>query len=224
MNRRGFLAGLAATAATVPRAWGIQAGQEPAPPTGAGQGTGQQAPTAGRLYNPDVVQERARGTALDNDEFIMSVEKKVRCTCGCNLDVYTCRTTDFTCTTSPAMHREVLALYESGADAEGILAAFTARYGEDVLMAPRPEGFNLAGYLVPGILITLIGGALAVVLYRRQLVLRVADAAGGVGSAIGPATVGAPVDVAGTPTPAPAIEATPEELERLQQALREADG
>jgi len=131
----------------------------------------------------------------------------MRCTCGCNLDIYTCRTTDFTCTTSPALHLEVLALQAAGLDAEGILADFVYRYGEDVLMAPKPEGFNLAGYLVPGILITLIGMALIWVLYRRQAV------AGGSGGSEGGEGSGGGVYVA----------ATPDELEALQAAIRESD-
>src|SRR2546426_1069442 len=40
--------------------------------------------------------------AADNDAAIQAIEKRLHCTCGCGLDVYTCRTTDFTCTPSPA--------------------------------------------------------------------------------------------------------------------------
>ena len=37
------------------------------------------------------------------------------------------------------------------------MAAFVAKYGEQILMAPPPEGFNLAGYLVPGVAVPLAG-------------------------------------------------------------------
>ena len=90
------------------------------------------------------------GDAPDNDPFVTAVEHRLQCTCGCTLDVYTCRTTDFTCTYSPALHKEVLALQDQGKTADEIVAAFVAKYGEKVLMAPKPEGFNLAGYVVPG--------------------------------------------------------------------------
>src|SRR4051794_6291308 len=33
-----------------------------------------------------------------------ALEHQIRCQCGCTLDVYTCRTTDFSCQVSPAMH------------------------------------------------------------------------------------------------------------------------
>jgi cytochrome c-type biogenesis protein CcmH len=200
MNRRAFFGSAVALTSVVGVGWS----QEQAPGGRQAQGEGD----AGRLYNPNVVQQRVRSTDADNDEYIKDIEKKMRCTCGCNLDIYTCRTTDFTCTTSPALHREVLALHEAGLDAEGILADFVDRYGEDVLMAPKPEGFNLAGYLVPGILITSIGMALTWVLYRRQAKARTAGAAGAAGAG---ALVGE------------GVAATADELERLQAAIRESD-
>jgi cytochrome c-type biogenesis protein CcmH len=107
-------------------------------------------------------------TEYENDPFVVGVEEKLRCTCGCNLSVYTCRTTDFTCETSPAMHRRVVELVEQHKSAQEILDAFVAQYGESVLMAPPKAGFNLAGYLVPGILITVVGAVLAWVLIRKR--------------------------------------------------------
>ena len=76
-------------------------------------------------------------------------EHQIRCQCGCTLDVYTCRTTDFSCQVSPAMHRDVMAAVEGGYSAQEILDAFVHTYGERALMAPKKEGFNWAGYIVP---------------------------------------------------------------------------
>src|SRR4051812_48717681 len=42
------------------------------------------------------------------------LEHHIRCQCGCTLDVFTCRTTDFSCQVSPAMHRDVMALVKGG--------------------------------------------------------------------------------------------------------------
>ncbi len=125
------------------------------------------APVA-RLRDP-ALAGRARGPVTDyeNDPFIIGVEERLRCTCGCNLDVYTCRTTDFTCQTSPAMHRQVISLVEDNKSAQEIIDAFIAEYGEMVLMAPRKEGFNIVGYVLPGIAITVVGGSMLWVLGRR---------------------------------------------------------
>ena len=125
-----------------------------------------------RLYDPSMVQARSRATAADNDAVVKELEHRLKCTCGCNLDIYTCRTTDFTCTYSPALHQEVLALKGEGKQPDAIVAAFVAKYGEQILMAPKPEGFNLAGYLVPGALVLTCGALLATVLLRRSRVTK----------------------------------------------------
>jgi len=131
---------------------------------------GQAAPDSlvGELMDPTRAGKlRGRVTEYENDPVVVGVEEKIRCTCGCNLSVYTCRTTDFTCETSPAMHQRVVELMEQQKSAQEILDAFVAQYGESVLMAPPRAGFNLAAYLVPGILITLVGGTLALAIVRQ---------------------------------------------------------
>jgi len=102
-------------------------------------------------------------TQLERDD----LEHQIKCQCGCVLDVFTCRTTDFSCSVSPAMHGDVLALVEGGHDGPEILAAFQSVYGERVLMAPVKSGFNLLGYAMP--FLALGGGAIAVVAVLRRL-------------------------------------------------------
>ncbi len=119
------------------------------------------------LFRPDLVQQRAVATAGDNDPVVKELERNLKCTCGCNLDIYVCRTTDFTCQYSPALHKEVLDLRGAGKNPEEIVAAFVAKYGEQILMAPPPEGFNLAGYLVPGAAVLVTGALIGLVLLRR---------------------------------------------------------
>jgi len=104
------------------------------------------------LRNPfSVGRLRDPLTAADSDPILIATERRLRCTCGCTLDVYTCRTTDFTCTYSPAMHKEIKALFADGKTPEQVIEVFVAREGEAILMAPPARGFNLAGYLVPGL-------------------------------------------------------------------------
>lgn len=127
-----------------------------------------------------------------------ALEHRIRCQCGCTMDVYLCRTTDFTCSVSPAMHRDVMALVQGGYGAQEILDAFVDVYGDQVLMAPPKVGFNILGYVVPGIAIAIGAIVLAVMLrgWRRS----------------------APQTAAAS---APTIDATPEELARLEAAVRE---
>lgn len=198
MGRRGFLLGLVGAGAALPLRGRLLA-----------QAASAQEPSQGgsdRLYDPRVVQERAPTVEADNDHAIMAVEKTLKCQCGCNLDIYTCRTTDFTCTTSPALHRDIVALRGQGMTADQIREAFVGKYGEQALMAPVPEGFNLAGYLVPGTVMLAGVALLTAWLVRRQRQ---------VAHAVAPAPVAAASDAAR------AEGATPEELERLRRALRE---
>jgi len=157
----------------------------------------------GTLRDPSVVgRSRVPTDPDENAAEIQAIELKLACNCGCTLDVFTCRTTDFSCTYSPKLHREVLALRDQGMSAQQVLDAFVAKYGEKALMAPKPKGFNLAGYLVPGVAITAAGAALVALLGRRR------------------ATVGGAGDVEHS---APPVVATPEEMERLRRELSEVD-
>jgi cytochrome c-type biogenesis protein CcmH len=121
--------------------------------------------------------------------------------------VFTCRTTDFSCTYSPALHREVLALREQGKTAQQILDAFVAKYGEKALMAPKPHGMlNLTGYLLPGTLIAAAATGLLLFIGRRKAAVAAAGAGG--------ATMGAP---------ALSVPAPQDELDRLRRALEEIE-
>lgn len=160
----------------------------------------------GALYNPGAAgNPRQPTSAKDNDAEIKHIEQRLRCTCGCTLDVFTCRTTDFTCTYSPAMHREVIALHDAGKSPQQIVDAFVVKYGETVLMAPKPEGFNLAGYWMPAAVVTVMAAGLAWYIRRRA----------SVAAAEGTPVVATPS--AATPT------ATPDELERLRRQLAEVE-
>lgn len=101
-------------------------------------------------------------TPLERDD----LEHRIKCQCGCVLDVFTCRTTDFSCSVSPAMHSDVLALVEGGYNAPEILAAFQSVYGERVLMAPVKSGFNLLGYTMPFIVLG-TGAVIVAALIKR---------------------------------------------------------
>jgi cytochrome c-type biogenesis protein CcmH len=196
-SRRAFLGRLgAAVLVPLPQAQGPLAGQGEV-------GTLRDPVSAGRPRAPTEI--------ADYDERIKAIEHRLACTCGCTLDIFTCRTTDFTCTYSPQLHREVVDLDRAGKTAQEILDAFVAKYGEKALMAPKPEGFNLWGYLLPGSAILLAGGALAAFISRRKVV--VAEA--GVPTDAVIPSVGAPGE--------PAEQATPEEMERLRRALAEVE-
>ena len=104
---------------------------------------------ANDVYRPVTLPTKPGATASMTDAQRDDLEHQIHCQCGCNLDVYTCRTTDFSCSVSPAMHADVMGLVAGGHSAQEILNAFRAAYGEKVLMAPLRSGFNLVGYTMP---------------------------------------------------------------------------
>jgi cytochrome c-type biogenesis protein CcmH len=128
------------------------------------------------------------------------LEHHIHCQCGCTLDVFTCRTTDFSCQVSPAMHRDVMALVDGGYNAQEIIDAFVATYGERALMAPPRSGFDILAWVTPGIAVVVAGGLIAVML-RRWRSPRLAP--------LGPTASG--------------VDATEDELARLEAAIRRDD-
>lgn len=186
MNRRSFLGGLVTS--VVPMA-------------GLAQDQAQSDTAVGQLWDPSRAGRpiTPRGER-DNTEEIKAIERRLRCTCGCNLDVYTCRTTDFTCGVSPEMHRQVLGMWDSGQTAEEIIAAFVAEHGEAVLMAPPKEGFNLVGYAMPFAAMT--AGLAVLLLFLRHHTRR------------------AEVVAAAAEEPMPGVDATEDELARIADELR----
>lgn len=134
-------------------------------------------------------------TPLERD----ALERRIHCQCGCTLDVFTCRTTDFSCQVSPAMHRDVVALVDGGYDAQEIIDAFRSTYGERALMAPRKSGFNLLAWVTPGAALIVAAGLLAVFLRRLGRVQRIP---------------------AGSSASAHSTSATPDELARVEAAVK----
>lgn len=189
-NRRDFLSAVAGTLLLTARPPVRLSPQNPDSLPGTGP--------SGRLWDPSRAgRPMAPVTAADNDAAIQAIEKQIRCTCGCNLDVYTCRTTDFTCGVSPAMHRQVVALAKEGRTGPQIIDQFVRENGVAILMAPPKRGFNWAGYLVPSVAIVVAAAVLTVVLRRWARA--------------------APAPAASRPVTG--IAATPEELERLHHEL-----
>jgi cytochrome c-type biogenesis protein CcmH len=204
MHRRDFIARASLGVATLVGGQSLLA-QETARPQAPAQGN------TSNLFdmNQDAaktVRRPAKAGAVKsmNDEDRDALERQIRCQCGCTLDVYICRTTDFSCQVSPAMHRDIISLVEGGYPAQEILDSFVSTYGEKALMAPKREGFNLAGYLVP--FAALGVGAVALTVVLRGMSRRPAGVANG-----------RPV------VPPVGVNATDDEMTKLQAAIRKDD-
>ena len=148
-------------------------------------------------YRPIARAPKSGATASMSDDARDALEHRIHCQCGCTLDVYTCRTTDFTCPVSPQMHRDVMALVAGGYTADEILATFRETYGDKVLMAPPRQGFNWAGYIAPFVAVG--GGTLVLLALLKHW------------------------HKPETAVAAPTVDATSDELKRLAEAVRRDD-
>jgi cytochrome c-type biogenesis protein CcmH len=157
-------------------------------------------------------------TPLERD----ALEKQIKCQCTCTLDVYTCRTTDFTCPVSPRMHADVMRLVAGGYTGDEILAAFVETFGEVALTAPKKEGFNWVGYFAPATALA-TGAVVLTMMLRRWSVEARAHANAAAAAAASEASEAS--EAAGTATGAnggaSALAASADELARLERALRD---
>ncbi|MGI8508361.1 MAG: cytochrome c-type biogenesis protein CcmH [Gemmatimonadaceae bacterium] len=141
VTRRSFLLSVAGAVGATVSATVLHAQEESRASTGA--------PMDDDAYRPVTLPPKANATPLVTNAQRDDLEHKMQCRCSCTLDVYTCRTTDFTCPVSPRMHADVMGLIAGGYNADEILSAFQRVFGERVLMSPVKQGFNWVGYLLP---------------------------------------------------------------------------
>ena len=188
VSRRGFLVAAAAVAPA------LVAGRL------AAQAVVPGANMEGDGYVPVGLPPRPNAQASLTSAERDALEQRIACPCPCTLDVFTCRTSMPTCGFSPRIHRDVMGLVQGGYSADEILATFRDAYGEQILMAPTREGFNLVGWFAPFVAIG--AGAIAILgLLRRWRRPEAATSA---------ATLATPIGVT----------ATDDELARLQAAIR----
>jgi len=207
ISRRRFVGALSAGLATSAAAHVLARhalAQDPVPGV-HGDSSALQSSASNMVMNQDAARAVSRppkpnATPRVSDAERDALEHRIKCQCGCTLDVYTCRTTDFSCSVSPSMHRDVRELVAGGYSADEIIAAFTDTYGEQVLMAPKREGFNLAGYLAP--FVALGAGAVVVGGLIRRWGARAALAR------------------PSAPRVAPPLDASADEMARLEAAVR----
>jgi cytochrome c-type biogenesis protein CcmH len=200
LTRAGSVAVVAAGSVLMARtAWGQDAAT-PQPATAPG---GEE--MTSDSYKPVVRPAKPSAVKQMDEKQLEAFERNLACPCPCTLDIYTCRTTDFNCGISPAVHGDIQRLVEGGYNADEIMAAMTQTYGDFILMQPRKQGFNLLAWFAPFAAIGLGAVAIGALLrgWRRNADVAAAQRAA------------EPVKLDSS------IDATPDELARLQAALRE---
>jgi len=93
---------------------------------------------------------------------VEALSSRIICNCDCgNKIVSTCY-----CGVADSFRQEIAARIAAGDSDDQVLAYFVDKYGERILSAPTPQGFNLAAWAAPAVF--LAGGLLlAAFLLRR---------------------------------------------------------
>ena len=134
--------------------------------------------------------------APDIDAAAAAVAGRIVCYCG------TCShqtVHDCTCGTAAGARAEIRARLEAGDSPAEVIAYYTGRYGEQILIAPTGRGFNLVAWVTPFVALFAAAAILLMVLKRWSSATRAAAAAPGA----------APID--------------PAERARLERELRDGD-
>lgn len=94
------------------------------------------------------------------------VESRLMCYCGCSdLTVRAC-----TCGTADAIRGEIATRLSGGETPDQVVAAFVARYGEQIRSAPSKAGFDLVAWITPFAVLILAGSALVMTVRRWGMV------------------------------------------------------
>lgn len=94
------------------------------------------------------------------------VSEALVCQCGCNMILYVCNHVN--CPSAYPFRDSIEAMILRGNTKDEIVARFVADHGEVVLSAPTTEGFNLAAWVTPFVMLVLGGVFLGSFLRARQ--------------------------------------------------------
>ena len=105
------------------------------------------------------------GTATQAQTRAVShVADRLACQCGCLFTVSMCNMAN--CGFKKPVVKDIEERLEAGETPDAIVASFVAQYGEIVLSAPKPEGFNLTAWIMPFAMILFAGVGIGMTLKR----------------------------------------------------------
>ena len=104
----------------------------------------------------------ANPAALSPDAAFQTAAKTILCDCGCHpQSVFDCA-----CERAAEMRAEIRARADRGESGVQIIAAYVAKYGEKIRVAPTSHGFNAVAWIAPGGGIVFAGLLIALLLKR----------------------------------------------------------
>lgn len=89
---------------------------------------------------------------------VSDIADQLVCQCGCNMVLSNC--SHIECFSREAMTASIEQKLAQNQPAEEIVQSFVAQYGEQVLAAPRKQGFNLTAWVTPFAALLFGGGVI----------------------------------------------------------------
>lgn len=81
------------------------------------------------------------------------VSESLVCQCGCNMILHVCNHVN--CPSATPLRAEIEDLIRDGKQKDEIVAHFVAKHGEVIRSSPSAEGFNLAAWVTPFVMLVL---------------------------------------------------------------------
>lgn len=95
-------------------------------------------------------------TQADKDyNFYSEIAGGLMCLCGCGASIRDCPHKN--CGFANPVKSDIKRFISQGQSKEQIVAFFVEKHGDKILTAPPKRGFNIVGYVLPGILIIVVG-------------------------------------------------------------------
>ena len=135
---------------------------------------------------------------------LKEVSEDLVCQCGCNTVLYNCSM--LSCGSAIPIREEIEKKIAAGEGKDAILASFVEQVGLKVLAAPPAEGFNLAAWVLP-IVVLVAGGVVALKVLQSW-------------RAKAPITASAAVPAA-FPTASPSSPISEEQRRRIESELQD---
>ncbi len=99
-------------------------------------------------------------SATETDQ--KKLERTLMCLCGCNTTLKDCP--HLKCGFAIPAREQIAKLIAEEKSEQEVADVFLAKYGDEIFAAPRKEGFNLVGYIMPFVIIVVAGGLVFLVL------------------------------------------------------------
>lgn len=93
------------------------------------------------------------------DKIFSQMQDELMCLCGCNSIMKKCP--HINCGFAIPARRDMKEMLNAGKSSDEVIQFLVEKHGEQILASPKREGFNLLGYIMPFLVIVVVGSLVA---------------------------------------------------------------